>query len=312
MIYFRLVALCVISFSGLFAKIEVPREKLAECHIPVSWKNEERKSHYPLISGETFRAACKWALDEATPVFFPEKVKDRDTVFVGRTFLDFFFDQVLPLIQGRVVIVVSNGSGPIDERYRSRIDRSKVLAMFARNVLLDHPKLTPIPVGLCWFMPSENYRAMISVQKRVKLPSYYLRKRNFAYVNFVERTTPYRKGMLKKFEKKRFYTVLKKVVPFNQYIHDLKRSRFVISPKGYNYDCYRTWEAMMVGSIPVIERLGIEKVYDDLPVIIVSSFDEVTESFLVKELQKLKKKKFNLEKLKAPYWLNLIEKAAKS
>jgi hypothetical protein len=83
---------------------------------------------------------------------------------------------------------------------------------------------------------------------------------------------------------------------------------FVLSPAGGGYDCHRTWEALILGSIPIVKRFNIplEEVYEDLPVLIVDNWSDINEELLSKTLEKFKDRTFNYEKLTLDYWVKLI------
>jgi hypothetical protein len=51
---------------------------------------------------------------------------------------------------------------------------------------------------------------------------------------------------------------------------------FVVSPHGNALDCYRTWEALLMGCIPIVKRSPIDYLYDGLPVAIVDDWGEIT------------------------------------
>jgi hypothetical protein len=51
---------------------------------------------------------------------------------------------------------------------------------------------------------------------------------------------------------------------------------FVLSPHGNALDCYRTWEALLMGCIPIVKRSVIDRLYDGLPVAIVDDWSEIT------------------------------------
>ena len=65
----------------------------------------------------------------------------------------------------------------------------------------------------------------------------------------------------------------------DDYVRELLRSKFVLSPSGMGWDCYRHWEALVYGAIPIIEHYnrsdGWYRVFEGLPVVWVSTFDEV-------------------------------------
>lgn len=51
---------------------------------------------------------------------------------------------------------------------------------------------------------------------------------------------------------------------------------FVISPFGRGLDCYRTWEAMLMGAIPIVKRSALDPVFDGFPAVIVDDWREIT------------------------------------
>jgi hypothetical protein len=68
-------------------------------------------------------------------------------------------------------------------------------------------------------------------------------------------------------------------IPFNDYIEEMSRHRFVISPPGNGIDCHRTWEALYVGCIPIVIK---HPIYDswNLPIIQVRDYSEITQNLL--------------------------------
>jgi galactosyl transferase GMA12/MNN10 family len=95
------------------------------------------------------------------------------------------------------------------------------------------------------------------------------------------------------------------------YVAELLRSKFVLSPSGLGWDCYRHWEALIYGAIPVIEHFnrtdGWYRVFDGLPVAWVSMFDEVTPEFLENEYKRLSGiRNYSFEKLTSNYWIKYV------
>lgn len=54
------------------------------------------------------------------------------------------------------------------------------------------------------------------------------------------------------------------------------RYAFVASPHGHGLDCHRTWESLALGNIPIVKRSSLDGLYDGLPVVIVSDWNEIT------------------------------------
>jgi len=81
---------------------------------------------------------------------------------------------------------------------------------------------------------------------------------------------------------------------------------FVLSPHGNGLDCHRTWEALCLGCIPIVKTSPIDAVFDELPVLIVKDWSDVTKELLQETFDSFGKKPFNCERLKLSYWTGLI------
>ena len=66
------------------------------------------------------------------------------------------------------------------------------------------------------------------------------------------------------------------------YLKEMAQCKFTFSPRGFGIDCYRTWEALLVGSIPVIKSSHLDFMYEGLPVLIVNDWQVINEDFLNK------------------------------
>ncbi|KAL7473747.1 hypothetical protein ACHAXS_014493 [Conticribra weissflogii] len=93
---------------------------------------------------------------------------------------------------------------------------------------------------------------------------------------------------------------------------ELRESKFILCPSGMGWDTYRSWEAIALGAIPILETYyredGFFKVYDDLPVLWVNHYDEVTPSLLEDAYPKIMSKyhEYKLEKLTKQWWIDTI------
>ena len=67
---------------------------------------------------------------------------------------------------------------------------------------------------------------------------------------------------------------------FNQYIKETAEHKFQLSPPGLGPDCYRVWESLLVGTIPIVEHSYFDWMYEGLPVLFIDKWEEVTPEFL--------------------------------
>ena len=94
------------------------------------------------------------------------------------------------------------------------------------------------------------------------------------------------------------------------YYSALTRTKFVLSPEGHGRDCFRTWEALALGAIPVLRVVPNASEMDaakfaGLPIVWVHRWKEVTRSLLVRRWQELRSdpQKFSASGAFFPHWL---------
>ena len=96
-----------------------------------------------------------------------------------------------------------------------------------------------------------------------------------------------------------------------EYYKEISKFKFVLSPPGAGIDCHRTWEVLYLGCIPIVESSTINELYEDLPVLVVAKWDDISKEFLERKYEEIKIKRekgeYNMDKLYIQYWLNLIK-----
>ena len=84
-----------------------------------------------------------------------------------------------------------------------------------------------------------------------------------------------------------------------------------MSPEGNGADCHRTWEALLLGCIPIVKKTYMGSgLYDGLPVVYVNEWSEITPDRLAAEWSKYvnaPKGTYQFEKLFADYWVDRIK-----
>jgi hypothetical protein len=79
-----------------------------------------------------------------------------------------------------------------------------------------------------------------------------------------------------------------------------------LSPIGHGLDCHRTWEALILGSIPIVKSSPLDSLYDGLPVLIINDWREISKDLLKDTINKFKQIDFNYDKITSKYWINKI------
>ncbi len=95
---------------------------------------------------------------------------------------------------------------------------------------------------------------------------------------------------------------------FDDYLLAVFTHRFVICPEGNGMDTHRTWESLYMGAIPVELKNNNNRFYEDLPILLIDDWEELTEEFLKDKYNQMMggSRSWNYDKLKMSYWKNLI------
>ena len=72
--------------------------------------------------------------------------------------------------------------------------------------------------------------------------------------------------------------------PFAEYLKDLRASYFCLSPGGDGIDTHRTWEALYLGTVPVVTRSVLTEQHPDLPMVVLDDWAEFSSIALSPEL----------------------------
>lgn len=69
-------------------------------------------------------------------------------------------------------------------------------------------------------------------------------------------------------------------INLDQYYRAIGNSKFVLSPPGNGLDCHRTWEAMLMGAVPVVRSSGLDPLFSNIPAVIVKNWSFLTNHLL--------------------------------
>jgi len=62
--------------------------------------------------------------------------------------------------------------------------------------------------------------------------------------------------------------------------HEHRHFSFEISPQGNGLDCHRTWEALLLGTIPIVKSSSMDTLLRTFPVLILSDWNELKHTDL--------------------------------
>ena len=265
----------------------------------------QRCSSIPSISGDSFRALADHVFDETDTVLNSADIQEKDVVFVKTDYLEHFFTQTHPTIAHRYILITHNSDGAAPGLFEPYLDDQKIIVWFGQNPTIQHhAKFIPIPIGIanqCW--RHGNTDTFNHVLQQTSLAKKYL-----LGLNFIPSTCrDVRDWVFAFFINKQFCSDLRTTNHY-EYLFRMKEAKFILSPRGNGLDCHRTWEALLMGCIPVLQTSELDELVADLPVLIIDDWEKITEQFLEVEYAKITNGEKQLEKIYFDYWSKLVRK----
>lgn len=305
-------------------------------------KNSGANNYPNHVCPQNFRnlADAVYMWEESSEVHFNARklqdvadcLDDGAIIYVLGRRIDDFFKKIYPKLKNKFVLITGKwvASMPTNKHRKYVQKDRKIIHWFAQNgenIGDDiRERFTQIPVGLNCFEQSRSVDTAIKElagKSNVIIPDIKYDKNKMLLLNFDATTDKSggRKEAWNHFCGKtssdrslyEYTGCMSKAHGVKQYLNSLsdiyKRNleyRFWLSPRGNGVDCHRTYEAMYFGRIPIMLSSAIDALFDNLPVMIVDKWSDVTLGSLTKFWEKYEQKKkaneYDYEKLTIEYW----------
>ncbi len=244
--------------------------------------------------------------------------------------IPYFISHILPNLKKPFILVggdcdetIPNDIFTSTKAFNTFINNPLLLHWFSQNLACSHPKMSPIPIGLDYHTvakfnawgeratsPSDQEAQLVSLKEN-SLPFYERIIKCYANFQF-QMKTKYASDRKQAIQGIPADLVFYEPKPVRRLLTWQRQSSFafVISPHGNGYDCHRLWEALVLGCIPIVKTSVLDRLYEDLPVLIVEEWSDVTNELLAYTIEEFKEKheanEFNYDKLTLKYWVDQI------
>ncbi len=243
-----------------------------------------------------------WPSDPEGVTFNPQEVKRGDLIFV-RDVLRFMKKLHPKIKEPYIMITAGEFRDQVTPAHLKYLDDEKIIAWFAvhQDCYETHPKFHQLPLGI--------YQDKKFYEPRKELTQHFAKlraapKTKLLYSNFgdLRGMKPERAEVVDYFADKDYCFKVTNRLPFLEYMQQMSEFKFSLSPRGYGPDTYRTWEALLVGSIPIVHTSQLDSLYADLPILIIDRWDTITEEYLERKYAEITQKKWSIDKLFIEYW----------
>jgi hypothetical protein len=246
----------------------------------------------------------------------------RPSIYIPSDGLIYFAQQILPCIHTEFVLVSGDSDLAINEaNLGSHLDlllkSPFILSWHAQNRDYDHHKLHSLPIGInihnLWANPLQWGGGFIlpslqelQIQTIAENAPDFLNREQKVFCNWhfsIDRAD--RKDCLVQIDQSVCY-FQPEPLPTAKTWEMQSNYQFVLSPHGAGLDCHRTWEALLLGCIPIIKAAKLNDLFTDLPVIVVNDWREINSVLLKESMQKLRQPNNGMNKVLMHYWKKQI------
>ena len=274
------------------------------------------------ISSYNFIYACDHHIEnpksESTDVPITYPISNGETIYINTTAIPNFVKNYLPNIKYKFVLVSGDTDKTIPNDYKLDteiiLNHELLIKWYAQNSILITDKLVQLPIGLDLHTLTKIplWGDMKSVADQMEdintIKSININKQNKCYgnfhLNYASAKFGYdRKNAYDKIPIELMYYESQKVPRIDSW-KKMIEYKYVISPLGNGLDCHRTWEAIILGCIPIVKKSKLDSMYEGLPVLIVNDWSDINQDMLDKYNPDYTK----IEKIYMTYWKNLFNK----
>ncbi|CAF4281257.1 unnamed protein product [Adineta steineri] len=192
-----------------------------------------------------------------------------------------FFTSRFISIREPFVLITHNSDDSAPGRYIRYLSNPKVLHWYTSNLNQKNlQKISPIPIGLA------NIRWMHGTLDKIAFALKNHRKpwsqrTTFLYVNFaVDTNIDQRTKALSQALTIQNVQIMKERITLESYLEQIGNSKFVLSPPGGGIDCHRTWEALLMGAVPIVLTSGLDSLFTKTRSIIIDDWSKLSYNFL--------------------------------
>lgn len=267
-----------------------------------------------VITGEKLQDLCQmhFSIPEFQPyelsdgrfinlkTFFPNEVQNGPLIYINLDIIrgpieekdlteesrqtQIFKDQVdlhklLSTFQNPFSLILHNNDHWFGEEHLWMFDIPNLRNIYSQNTIISHERLIPLPIGIAnsmWEWGDLDVWKDIEPEKE---------KDHDIYFNFTI------EGGCRDVKRPDCYNKLKRLgIPwieskeYSTYLRDLNNYKFLVSPEGNGIDCHRTWEALYLKVIPIVDRNTVTEYYSKyFPMVLVDDWNK----FSLKHLDRI-------------------------
>ena len=230
-----------------------------------------------IVNGVNFKRISNIIIDLDT-IYEKRFYNEKNIIFCKTDLIDILFNEIKNTNTKNILITHQSDFEINRERFINK--PSNILRWYAQNVNFKDENLIPLPIGIeNHFGPSKG--TLIDLDFIFNLiPNYDIKDKiyNKLYCNFNVGTHVNRINVYNFLIENSLVDIGNFGISSKEFHETLMKYLFIASPRGNGIDCHRTWESMIMGSIPIVEKHFMYDTYKNLPILQINSWEDLINS----------------------------------
>jgi len=180
----------------------------------------------------------------------------------------------LKLFKNPFKLILHNADDSFEKEHLKYFDIPNCKQIFTQNVNVLDSRVEFLPIGI-----ANHFWEWGDTEKVIDVILEDIEKTDLVYAHFTERD-----NRVECYDNVRREGIpIVKSMEYKDYLRKLKTYKYCISPEGNGIDCYRTWEALYMKTIPICKRsILVEEFAKTFPIYIIDDWKDLD----VKDLEK--------------------------
>jgi hypothetical protein len=234
-----------------------------------------------MISGFEFSNISKWSCCNKYPIRFKSSaISEDDLIYLDLEDLQRFIETLQTYPPANKFVLISYNTNLTFKLEHSDKLKPYVSRIYATNLdFIDDPYVLPIPLGFI-----DSSKITHAWYKEVYEKRYA--KDMLLYLNFSINVNKIKRTRCMVAFRDKPWVSNKYNISRGQYYIDISKSKYAISPEGVSLDSHRIYECMYLDTVPIVKTSKFDYFYENLPIVIVQDWNDVTEQFLLDNYNK--------------------------
>ena len=209
---------------------------------------------------------------------------------------------------GSYIVITRNNDASLTEQVLNKAKaKSSIKRWYGINIGFKDPLFVPVPVGCGTEGGHSTYLEWVSKEPKQE-------KHNDKLVYCRVNATGYneeRRILIRQNKNNPIFNIVEHQIGAEEMFRSIKQHVFCACPAGEGKDCLRTYETLILGTIPIWSDYIELRHFEDLPVVYTNDWNIITKEWCENALKELNNRKTSTDRMRMSYWNSHIQQSIK-